>query len=153
MRRTFLVALGVVAVAIVPLCAADKEKDKPDAKLDPAKLVGNWTFVSAVRDGNKVAEANLKNDTAEFTKDTITLKNDKDTYVMKYKLDTDKTPCRISIEITKGPQGEGAKTEGIIAVKDGELKLCYPPMGGDVPKDFEAKEGSKLHYFVLKMKK
>jgi uncharacterized protein (TIGR03067 family) len=72
---------------------------------------------------------------------------------MKYKLDADKTPARVSIEITKGPQGEGAKTEGIIALKDGELKLCYPPMGGDTPKEFGAKEGSNLHYFVLKMKK
>jgi uncharacterized protein (TIGR03067 family) len=72
---------------------------------------------------------------------------------MKYTLDTKKSPCRISIEIVKGPQGEGAKTEGIIAVKGDELKLCYPAMGGEAPKEFVSKEDSKLHLFVLKRKK
>jgi hypothetical protein len=50
----------------------------------------------------------------------------------------------------KGPMGEGARTEGIIELKDGRLKVCSPPMGGKVPKDFSAKEGSGLHLFVLK---
>jgi uncharacterized protein (TIGR03067 family) len=146
-----LLALGAVVLVLAPLGADDKDK-KDDAKFDPAKIAGTWSYVSGERDGKKVPEANLKKGSVEITKDTITLKGD-DTYVMKYSLDPKKTPCRITIEITKGPQGEGAKAEGIIALKGDELKLCYNPMGGEAPKDFATKEGSNLHLFILKPKK
>jgi uncharacterized protein (TIGR03067 family) len=153
MRKPFLFALGVAVLAFLPLNAADKDKEKEPAKLDPAKLIGKWDFVSGETDGKKVPEEHFKNTSVEITKDVLTLKTAEGDYLMKYKLDVDKSPCRISLEITKGPQGEGAKAEGIIALKDGELKLCYPPMGGDAPKEFAAKEGSKLHFFVLKAPK
>jgi uncharacterized protein (TIGR03067 family) len=153
MRKPFLFAVGVAALAFLPLSAADKDKDKEPAKLDPAKLIGNWHFVSGEADGKKVPEDHFKDAAVEITKETLTLKTSEGDYVMKYKLDVDKSPCRISMEITKGPQGEGSKAEGIIELKDGQLKLCYPPMGGDAPKDFTSKEGSKLHSFVLKAKK
>jgi uncharacterized protein (TIGR03067 family) len=153
MRMKCLLVVGVVVLALAPLGAADKDT-KDDAKLDPAKLVGTWTYVSGVEDGTKKTADDLKKSgTVEITKDAITLKGPESTFVMKYTLDTKKSPVQIAIEITKGPQGEGAKTEGIIELKGDELKLCYPPMGGDVPKDFTAKEGSKLHLFVLTKKK
>ena len=150
MRAKCLLVLGVAVLVLSPLDA--RQKDRDEGKLDPAKLVGTWTYVSGERDGNKVPEDNLKKGTVVITKDTITLKGE-EVYVIKYSLDTKKSPCRISMEITKGPQGEGAKAEGIIALKGDELKLCYPPMGGDVPKEFSAKKDSKLHLFVLKRKK
>ena len=144
-----LLALGLAAVVLAPLRAADKD----DGKFDPTKLVGTWTYVSGEEDGKKKTADDLKMGTVEITKETIMLKGPDATYVIKYTLDTKKTPVHISMEITKGPQGEGSKAEGIIELKGDELKLCYPPMGGDTPKDFSAKEGSKLHSFVLKMKK
>jgi uncharacterized protein (TIGR03067 family) len=147
-----LLALAAVVLVLAPLGADDKDK-KDDAKLDPAKIVGSWSYVSGERDGKKVPEANLKKASVEITKDTITLKGDDATYTIKYTLDPKKTPCGISMEITKGPQGEGAKAQGIIILKGDELKLCYNPMGGDAPKDFATKEGSNLHLFVLKPKK
>jgi uncharacterized protein (TIGR03067 family) len=147
-----LFALGAAVLVLAPLSADDKDKDKDEGKVDPAKIVGTWSYVSGEKDGTKVPADNLKKGTVEITKDTITLKGD-ETFVIKYSLDTKKSPCRISMEITKGPQGEGSKAEGIIALKGEELKLCYAPMGGDAPKDFTAKEGSKLHLFVLKPKK
>jgi uncharacterized protein (TIGR03067 family) len=144
-------ALGAVVLMLSPLTADEKGKD--DGKLDPAKLVGDWTYVSGERDGKKVPEEYLKRGTVEITKDAIKLKSADATFVMKYSLDTGKSPCHIAIEITEGPQGVGAKTEGIIALKGDELQLCYPAMGGDAPKEFKAKEGSNLHLFVLKRKK
>jgi len=144
-----LLTLGLAAFVLAPLTAADKD----EAKFDPAKLVGTWTYVSAVEDGKKKTADDLKMGTVEITKDTITLKGPDASYVIKYTLDTKKTPVHVSMEITKGPQGEGSKAEGILELKGDELKLCYPPMDGDTPKDFDAKEGSKLHSFVLKMKK
>ena len=141
--------MGVAVLVLSPLTAADKD----EGKLDPAKLVGTWSYVSGEEDGKKKTADDLKGGTVEITKETIMLKDANATYVIKYTLDTKKSPVRISMEITKGPQGEGSKAEGIIELKDDELKICYPPMGGEAPKEFSAKEGSKLHLFVLKKKK
>jgi uncharacterized protein (TIGR03067 family) len=151
MRMKCLFALGVVALALSASAAADKDKD--DGKLDPAKLVGTWTYVSGEVDGKKKSADDLKSGTVEFTKDMITLKSPDGTFEIKYTVDTKKTPAHVAMEITKGPQGVGAKAEGIIELKGDELKICYPAMGGEAPKEFSAKEGSKLHLFVLKKKK
>jgi uncharacterized protein (TIGR03067 family) len=147
MRVTRL--FGLIALAFLATLAAAEEK----AKLDPAGLVGTWTYVSGESDGKKVPAENLQKGTVEISKENITLKSDDGKFVIKYELDPSKSPCRIKMEITEGPQGQGSKAEGIIALKGDELKLCYPPMGGDVPQEFSAKEGSHLHLFVLKRKK
>lgn len=152
MRQKSLLVLGAAVLVLSPLRA--EEKDKPATKLDPAKLVGTWTYVSGEREGEKVSADHLKRGLVEITRDTITLKGGDDAaFVIKYSLDTKKSPAHIALEITKGPQGEGAKAVGIIALKGDELKLCYSSMGGDAPKEFATKEGSKLHLFILKRKK
>lgn len=146
----FMGLLGLIAVGLVLAPAAADENDK----LSADKLVGPWVYVSGVKDGKKMADENIKKDSVEITKETMTLKAEgqEGEFVIKYKLDPSKSPCRVSMEITKGPAGEGSKAEGIIELKDGQLRICYPPMGGDAPKDFASKEGSGLHYFVLKKK-
>ncbi|HEV3205112.1 MAG TPA: TIGR03067 domain-containing protein [Gemmataceae bacterium] len=146
MRVTALCGLIVLGVSLAP--AAD---DK--GKLDPAKLLGTWTYVSGEKDGAQVPADNLKAGTVEITKDVITLKSPDGKFVIKYKLDASKSPSRIDLEITEGPQGQGSKAEGIIALDGEQLKLCYPAMGGATPKEFKTKEGSGLHLFVLKLKK
>jgi uncharacterized protein (TIGR03067 family) len=139
-----MMVLGLLWTSLM----ADEEK----GKLDPAKLAGTWTYVSGVKDGKKLTADQLKA-SVEITKETITLKGEDGNYVIKYELEPDKRPCQIKMEITEGPQGKGSKSVGIIALKDGELQICYPPMGGDTPQEFVAKEGSNLHLFVLKQKK
>jgi uncharacterized protein (TIGR03067 family) len=152
MRGKCLLSAAVVVTLLVS-AGADEKKDKEKDTLDPAKLVGTYTYVSGVRDGDKVAEDNLKKGTVEITKETITLKGDQGSFVIKYKLDAKKTPATLEMEITEGPQGVGAKSGGIIALKGEELKLCYAAMGGEAPKEFAAKKDSGHHYFVLKKKK
>ena len=147
MRVTGL--LGLMALALPLAAAAGGEK----GKLDPAKLTGTWVYVSGEKDGKKIPAANLKKGFVEITKENIKLKSDDGEFVLKYQIDPAKKPARIKLEITKGPQGEGSKAEGIIALKKGQLFLCYPAMGGEAPTAFEAKEGSGLHFFVLKKKK
>ena len=147
MRAIALLGAGLM-LSIHGVCAAEEA-----ARLDPAKLVGTWVYVSGEREGKAVPAEQLAKASVEITKETITLKSPEGEFVIKYKLDTAKHPCQIAMEITKGPQGEGSKSDGIIALKDGELKICYPAMGGDTPKDFATKEGSGLHLFVLKPKK
>src|SRR5258708_4446624 len=123
MRGKSLLSLAVVLTLLVA-AGADDTKDKEKDKLDPAKLIGTYTLVSGERDGNKVSDDNLKKTTVIITKETITLKGDDGSFVLKYKLDAKKTPATLEMEITEGPQGVGAKSGGIIALKGEELKLC-----------------------------
>jgi len=151
MRTKSLLGLGVVLLVLPALAAG--EKDEKPVGLDPAKLVGTWTYVSGVTGGQKVPADHLEKGIVEITKDTITLKSPEGSFVIAYTVDAKQKPARIAMKITKGPQGEGAKADGIIALKGDELKLCYPAMGGEAPKEFKSAEDSKLHLFTLKRKK
>jgi uncharacterized protein (TIGR03067 family) len=156
MRVTGLL-LGLIALAFLLAPTAEgqkgKGKGKGKGKLDPAKLIGDWNYVSGVKDGKKLSADDLKKGYVEISKEALKLKSEDAEFVLKYEIDVAKNPARIKLEIVKGPQGEGAKAEGIIAMKGENLVLCYPAMGGDAPKEFAAKEGSGLHLFVLKRKK
>jgi uncharacterized protein (TIGR03067 family) len=147
MRMIGPFALGVLGLLLGSAVAQDK------AKLDPAKLVGTWTYVSGEKEGKKIPPANLEKGMVKITKDTITLEAPDSKYVLKYKLDPAKSPVGINLEITEGPQGVGSKSTGIVALDKDELKLCYAAMGGATPKEFATKEGGDLHLFVLKKKK
>jgi uncharacterized protein (TIGR03067 family) len=140
--------LGLTTLGFLVLSAAADDK----GKLDPAKLVGTWNYVSGEKDGKKIPADDLKTGTVEISKENLTLKSPDGKFVIKYKLDAAKSPARIDMEITEGPQGQGSKSEGIVALDGDQLKICYPAMGGAAPKDFTTKEGSGLHLFVLKKK-
>ena len=148
MRRMYPLALGAAVLLLSPLAADVKD----EGTLDPAKLVGTWNYVSGEKDGKKIPADDLKTGTVEISKENLTLKSPDGKFVIKYKLDAAKSPARIDMEITEGPQGQGSKSEGIVALDGDQLKICYPAMGGAAPKDFTTKEGSGLHLFVLKKK-
>ena len=147
MRTIALLGLLVLALLLGSGAAQDK------GKLDPAMLVGTWTYVSAERDGKKIPAKNLEKGIVKISKEAITLESPDSKFVFKYRLDQAKTPVGIDLEITEGPQGVGAKAEGIIALDKGELKICYPANGGARPKELATKEDTGLHLFVLKAKK
>jgi uncharacterized protein (TIGR03067 family) len=146
MNPKCLLALGVLLLAVPAIRSEDN-------KLDPAKLIGTWSYVSGEKNGEKVNEANLKGGSVIITKDKITLKGEQGDFILKYKLNPAKSPCTIAMEITEGPAGQGSMAEGIIEVQGDKLRICYPAMGGETPKEFAAKKDSGLHYFVLKRKK
>src|SRR5262249_27915700 len=150
-KRCWL-ALVVAMVLVVPVPAADKDKDDKDAKFDAAKLVGKWKYLSGEKDGEKVGEDRLKDQTVTITKETFTLKGEA-TFVMKYEIDAKKSPATVNFTMTESPFGAGATAEGILELKGDELKVCYAPMGGARPKTFGTKKGSKDFYFVLKRSK
>jgi len=145
---TWLCACALLITAS-SLGAADKEGD---AKFDAAKLVGTYKYESGVKNGEKLSADHLKAQKVTITKDNFTLEGEAK-FVMKYELDTKKTPVTIKLEMTESPFGAGAKAEGIIEMKGDELKLCYHPMGGEAPKTFESKAGSQHFLFVLKKNK
>lgn len=135
---------GIAAGALaLTLCATGAAQDKKDGKLDPAKLVGKWKYVSGEKEGAKSAVEKFKDDEITITKDTITLKG-KEKFVFKYELDTGKTPAVIKLTMTESPFGGGATAKGIIELKGDDLKLCYAHEG-DAPKEFKTKEGTKQH--------
>lgn len=148
-----LLVLTALALLLAPVAAGEKGKKGKKGELDPAKLTGDWSYVSGEKEGKKIPADALKKGYVEISKKEIKLKSDEAEFVLTYKIDPTKKPARISLEIIKGPQGEGAKSEGIIAMKGEELLLCYPAMGGDAPTEFATKAGDGLHFFVLKRKK
>ena len=150
-----LAVLSVSAVAAVcvflqgGVSAQDKDKE---AKLDPAKLVGKWQYVSGIKNGDKVTGEALKQKVT-ITKDKISLENG-DKFVFKYEVNASKKPATIKLEMLESPFGAGAKSEGVIEITaEDQVRLCYAPMGEAAPKTFESKEGSKMHLFVLKRAK
>lgn len=140
--------LGLVVVA---LAAAD-DQDKKGA-IDPAKLAGQWTYVSGVRNGEKVDKDHLTS-TVTVSKETFTLPTGEGQppFVIAYKINAKASPATIDMEIKDGPVKEG-KAEGIIALNGDELKICYTPSPGKRPTKFESTADSNAFYFVLKRKK
>src|ERR1044072_1097363 len=104
----------LVLGAAVGLVAASAGQEKKAAKLDPAKVVGTYEFVSGVRDGEKVPEGNFKGTTFIVTKDGAELKTPEGSFKFSYSIDATKTPAAIEMEITDGPIGKGMKSKGII---------------------------------------
>jgi uncharacterized protein (TIGR03067 family) len=149
MRWLACCCLCVGFLAAGSLVAADKEGE---AKLDPAKLVGTYTYAMGVKDGEKLGADHFKGQKVIITKDTFTLEGDQK-FVMKYEIDTKKKPATIKFTMTESPFGAGAMAEGVIEMNGDELQLCYAPMGGEAPKTFESKAGSKFHCFLLKKNK
>jgi uncharacterized protein (TIGR03067 family) len=142
-------------VALFAVAAVGGEEKKP--ALDPAKLAGDWSYVSGVRGGEKVAKEHLASKVV-FTKDTVIVPGPSpdEKFVMSYKIDTKASPATIDMEIKEGP-AKGGKAEGIIALEGGELKLCYVPQLGETkpkrPTKFESTKENMAFYFVLKAAK
>lgn len=141
----------VACVFCLSLGAIGAEDKKDEGKFDAAKMIGTWKYVSGEKNGEKVAGEALAKQTVTIAKDTIVLQGDQK-FVIKYELDTGKTPVGIKMTITESPFGGGAKAAGIVRLKDDELTLCYAPESEEAPKKFSTKD-SKAHLFVLKRSK
>src|SRR5262249_28992962 len=137
---------GLLVLVGMPLVAGEKPS------LDPEKLVGKWQYVSGEKSGEKVDLKMIKDQAITVTKDTWTLqgKDVKEKFVMKYELNTKKSPATIKLTMTESPFGAGAVSHGIVEVKGDELRLCYATEGDTAPKEFKTKEGDKNHLFVMK---
>jgi uncharacterized protein (TIGR03067 family) len=139
----------VAALFVVTVVGGEEKKE---AKFDPAKLVGDWTYVSGTKGGENVPKENLAGKVT-FTKDMITVPAGPDMkFLMAYTLDTKETPTAINIDIKDGPVKEG-KALGIVSLEGDELKLCYTFEGAKRPAKFESTKENKAHYFVLKRAK
>lgn len=147
----FLTPLAL-ALALVGLTVADDKK----AALDPQKIVGDWSYVSGAKMGDKIDKERLVG-TVVITKDAINLPAENNQkFVMPYTINTKTSPAEIDLEIKEGPVGVGGKAKGIIALEKDELKICYAPeMGAEAkrPTKFESTKDNGAFLFVLKRAK
>ena len=127
--------------------AADEKKEAP--KFDATKMVGTWDVTAGMKDGKKSEADNLKGVTFDITKDTMKLKTPMGAFEFKYTLDEKTSPVTINLELVE-PEAFKSKATGIVKIDGETLMLCYPPMGGDKPKDFDAKEKSGHYSFTMK---
>lgn len=145
--RALVLGVGLVAIS------ATVADDKP-AKLDPKKLVGDWKITEGWKAGEK-AGGDATKGTITLTKDTVTIKGDKpeETFKFTYKLNVDKSPAEMDLEITEPEPLKGAKTQGIIKLEDGKFTLIYHPMGEKRPTEFKSTKENGFYMFVMEKKK
>jgi uncharacterized protein (TIGR03067 family) len=149
MLKTAAAIVLVLSVGFVAM--ADGKKS---AKVDPAKLVGTWTYESGMKSGEKVGKEGLAGEVV-ITKDTFTLPAGPDMkFVIGYKIDAKASPATIDMEIKDGPVKEG-KALGLLTTDGDTFTLCYVPVEDKDtkrPTKVESTKDNKAFLFVLKKK-
>ena len=143
MFKLCFLALAVGVVAAVRATAADPT--------DADKLIGTWLVVGGEEDGKPAPEDKIKGSRMTVDKKSIQLtdKDEKQLWVLVYKIDDSKTPHWVSMTVKAGTDS-GKSSEGIYEVDGDTLRICYGLPGADRPKDFKTTVGSKENCFVLK---
>jgi uncharacterized protein (TIGR03067 family) len=135
---TLLVAVLAAFLVVAPVTADDKD----------LKLEGQYTIVSAEKEGQAVAQDELTGKTVRITADkiTVTTRDGKEEMACTYTLDTTKKPVVIR---TKGTgSSEGKDHVGIVErTADNQIRVILTE-GTEVPTEFKTKEKQKM--WVLK---
>jgi uncharacterized protein (TIGR03067 family) len=151
MKLVQVLVVGLIAAVVYSAGADDKKAEGKKAEaFDAAKLAGKWQVTGGKKAGNDVSDE-AKKGVYVITKDKITIMDgDQTIFEIKYAIVPKTSPAAIDMEITKSPNdgANGSKAKGITALSGDELKICYPPMGGDRPTKFDGSD--KNHYFVLR---
>jgi uncharacterized protein (TIGR03067 family) len=143
-RVLLVLAAGL---SIVRIAAGD---EREVARKELAGLQGEWTLVSATRDGKEMPAERVKGykNTIKGDKFTITSAG-KRAEEGTMKLHPRKKPKEVEFIL-----GEGKKTAlGIYELSGDTYKLCYASPGKDRPKEFTAKEGTGYTLSVWQRKK
>lgn len=116
-------------------------------------IKGRWTITAGENEGKQVSADKLTGNRVVITDDTIAAldKEQQKLYVATYKLDRSKQPMAISMVVAEG-KDKGKKAEGIIVVKDDELRLAYS-LEGAAPKDFRTADKDKGHQLSFTLKR
>ena len=121
---------------------------------DADKLAGAWTCKSAINDGKPLAEEIVRELRLTLTKDGgyKTERGKQVLFDSTYKLDGSQKPKQIDMIGTEG-ENRGKTAQGIYALDGDTLTMCYTMPGGELPKEFEIKQGSKATLVVWKRAK
>jgi uncharacterized protein (TIGR03067 family) len=112
-----------------------------DVKKEMKLLEGEWSMVSAEREGNVLPEEIVKT-ARRVVKDgeTTTELNGTTVLKAKFKVDPSKKPKTIDYELTDGP-AKGMAMLGIYEIKGDDFKACLVMSDKERPTDFTTKEG------------
>ena len=139
-------ALVLCSTCLVGVVSA---RDDDAKKAQPA-LEGTWKVVGMEAGGSKVPEADLegsrwviKGNTYTFTLGGMIEKG-------KLRLDADKKPATIDVEITEGSD-KGKTQVGIWKLENDRLTVCCAAAGDkERPKEFATKTGTMQLLFAFK---
>jgi uncharacterized protein (TIGR03067 family) len=134
------------ALAVGFLVAAD---EKGDAKKDMDGLQGEWTLVSAERNGEKLPDDQGKTMRRIIKGDEFSVTRDGETLAKgKFKIDPTKKPKTIDVTLESGDN-----ILGIYELEGDEFKMCYGQPGGERPKAFASKADNNTSLLVWKRAK
>lgn len=131
---------GLIASALGVLLAADAGDEA--AKKDMERFQGNWTLISAERDGKKTPLEEAKKITLTIQAKQFVLR--KDGVIVSegtMALDPTKTPKEIAEAITTGPN-KGKMFLAIYEIDDEHHKICFAAAGKERPTAFSSMPGS-----------
>ena len=113
-----------------------------DSKKDMTALEGEWSMVSADRDGQPLGLDYVKNAkrVAKAGETTVTV-NGMTFLKAKYTVDPSKKPKSIAYELTDGPN-KGKTQLGIYELDGETVKFCFAGPGQPRPTDFTSTAGS-----------
>lgn len=145
MTRLRFTAMVLACCFGAALTADDKKPDdKKPEKLDPAKLLGKWKIVEGMKAGEKAEVKGV----AEISKDKISFVDGEMKFVFGFKIDLEKTPAAIDMEILEPEALKGSKAPGIIKLEGGKLTIAYHPSMGKRPEKFESTKENGAFLFV-----
>jgi len=139
----------LIIASISVSLAADNPQD-PASKKDLNGLQGTWKLVSAMKDGEALAEDKVKNT-------SIVIKDDTFVFPESAEYATSKEGT-IKLDATKKPKQMDAFDRekvmlGIYKLDGDRYKVCFAPTGKPRPSEFASKPGSGNLLQVWKRKK
>ncbi len=141
--------LGVAASLLMTTAARTETK----AKKVRDSFQGTWDVVAMERDGERIANQDVKQLQMIFTDKKLTLnKGDKAAFDALYTVDPAKDPKTITVKFLMGPD-EGKTFKGIYSLQKGRLMMCWSESGVKRPTSFTTDAESGRTLYVLKRAK
>jgi uncharacterized protein (TIGR03067 family) len=135
----------ILVVACGSLLAANKTEEQQPMG-DQEKVQGTWALVSGERNGRALPDEVIRHVKLIFADDKLTTQNrDRKTEAV-FKLDSDKDPKEIDLDM------EGSVGKGIYQLDGDSLRIVHGEVGDARPRDFP-EAGSGLTVLVLKRDK
>src|SRR4051794_21716118 len=130
-----------------------ESRPAPPTASELPQLAGTWTITAGERSGQRLPDERVAGLRTTITADTITIydRANKPFYVIRYKLDTTRTPNELNMEIVDGPS-RGQTAKGIVMMDSAEMmRLIYTTGGRGRPTEFRTLPGGATGtLFILK---
>jgi uncharacterized protein (TIGR03067 family) len=122
--------LFVLATALTLAVAADKPKEKEQAKKDLEKLQGTWVMAELEVNGALVPPEKIKGTTLVIKGDKYIVKVKDQTHQTTFKLDPSQKPRAIDMYFPAGPDSAPKLSKGVYELDGDTFKLCRHQMPG-----------------------